>query len=262
MIRIDRMEEIKGRNMTNMSPQDGAQSEGSDDEDDNECELIAIRSCLTPTPGQATLRDLETHVKPDVAHVALGVACGLRALMRGYLDEGERPKVINERQFPLFGLNAPVASFNWTGLEPDLDIPSIHAVRELVLILTTHLGMTSKDLVVAFVCFEECLRRNSAVLRTYTCRPMFIACCVIALKVTNDHETTLKAIHKALKHVFTAMTLLQLKYLEMKVLETMGWHVPMRAVYQTYANALIGAANKTSGTSQTAPSMIDACDPA
>ena len=161
------MDEIKGRRtIPSMPPQDGAQSEGSDDEDDNECELSAIRSCLTPTPGQATLRDLETHVKPDVAHVALGVACGLRALMRGYLDEGERPKVINERQcaslrtpsftspaphahprlrppslrscptpggrarrFPLFGLNAPVASFNWTGLEPDLDIPSIHAVR-------------------------------------------------------------------------------------------------------------------------------------
>ena len=40
----------------------------------------------------------------------------------------------------------------------------------------------------------------------------------------------------------------------------MLWHVPACDIYQSYANALIDAANKASGTSQTAPSMIDACD--
>jgi len=200
-------------------------------------------------------------VTREVAHLAFGVACALRTLMWAYTDPGSRPKVINEHQFALCELDASTASFNWVDCtELKLGLPSIHAVRELVLILTTHLRMTSKDLVVAFVCFEECLRRNSAVLRTSTCRPMFIACCIIALKVTRDHVTTLASCYRTLKGIFTALTPVHLKYLEMKVLETMEWHVPMSDVYQVYADALVAEANKVSGASESSPRVVASDD--
>ena len=162
---------------------------------------------------------------------------------------------------------------------------------DLVLSLAAALDLRTEDLVTAFMLWEQAIRRNPAIVRTYTMRPVLLGCCTVALKVLNDKIVTLTMIRDAVEPLFPALTDPHLKWIEFKVrtpqhtrrghgtpyvpgcattslaaypppahapqlLETMNWTIPMGPICQTYADELFSLADLHTGTVVKAPAVL------
>ena len=112
---------------------------------------------------------------------------------------------------------------------------------------------------------------NPNLLRCYSVRPIFLGCCVLAVKVSREAEPQLSYLHSRVQDVFNLLDVTLLSRIEHQLLEVLSsqpaphsvdlaslcptacvrqcgvqvldWRMPMDAgQYQVYADALFGAA--------------------
>ena len=115
---------------------------------------------------------------------------------------------------------------------------------------------------------------NTSLLRCYSVRPIFLGCCVLAVKVSRDGAHSLRDLHSRVQDVFNLLEVALLSRIEHQLLEVLSsqpaptysptastshlfapqpvcqcgvqvldWRMPMDAgQYQVYADALFGAA--------------------
>ena len=115
---------------------------------------------------------------------------------------------------------------------------------------------------------------NPSLLRCYSVRPIFLGCCVLAVKVSREAEPRLSYLHSRVQDVFNLLDATLLSRIEHQLLEVLSsqpapiqphsvdlaslcptacvrqcvvqvldWRMPMDAgQYQVYADALFGAA--------------------
>ena len=98
-------------------------------------------------------------------------------------------------------------------------------------------------------------------LQSFALRPLLVATCVLAVKITNDEVTTNTERLSRLGLDFTALTPTHLLELERQVLVLLGHRMPSGQIYQRYADALFGAANMRTGKGLAAPDMLEALGP-
>ena len=121
---------------------------------------------------------------------------------------------------------------------------------------------------------EQILSRNASLLRCYSVRPIFLGCCVLAVKVSREGDTSLccqlsrvqdvfnlldatllsRIEHQLLKvlssqpapiqpHSVDLASLCPTAFVRQCVVQVLDWRMPMDAgQYQVYADALFGAA--------------------
>ena len=97
-------------------------------------------------------------VDQEVEHVALGIAFAVRILQTEYYAPGlPMPFQLNERARPLCDLGAPngLISFVWTLLDHHLDVPTLGAHYEFMILLARRLRMMVKELVLAYTLLEK-----------------------------------------------------------------------------------------------------------
>jgi len=215
-----------------------------------------LRRCLSFRPRHLEATKQPSDVDPTVRHAAVGIGLAMRALLNHYRELGTRPMVLNERTVPLHDASTAAASFVWTDEIDGLGVPHLHACVDLVLSLAAALELRTEDLVTAFMLWEQAIRRNPAIVRTYTMRPVLLGCCTVALKVLNDKIVTLTMIRDAVEPLFPALTDPHLKWIEFKLLETMNWTIPMGPICQTYADELFSLADLHTGTVVKAPAVL------
>ena len=115
---------------------------------------------------------------------------------------------------------------------------------------------------------------NPGLLRCYSVRPIFLGCCVLAVKVSREGDSSLSCLHCRVQDVFNLLDVTLLSRIEHQLLEVLssqpapiapqprarislfapqlcvrnavqvlGWRMPMDAgQHQVYADALFGAA--------------------
>ena len=89
-------------------------------------------------------------------------------------------------------------------------------------------------------------------------RPLLVSTCVLAMKIMRDEAVQTSQCARSLDSELTALDPWHLLELERLVLRILGYRIPAGAVYQTYANALFGAANDaTLGDGFAVPDMLE-----
>ena len=114
---------------------------------------------------------------------------------------------------------------------------------------------------------------NPGLLRCYSVRPIFLGCCVLAVKVSREGDSSLSCLHCRVQDVFNLLDVTLLSRIEHQLLEVLSsqpapiapqprprislphtqlyanavqvldWRMPMDAgQHQVYADALFGAA--------------------
>ena len=121
--------------------------------------------------------------------------------------------------------------------------------------ITHCLDLSSEVLVVAIVCIEEVLRKEPSYLRVYTLRPMLIVACLLAVKLTDDFESTRRC-WKKLREAFDDLDFEWLLVAEQRMALAIDHCFPIGAIYQRYADGLYQLANEWSGETRTAPQVL------
>ena len=172
-----------------------------------------------------------------------GASMVLFALVRvAHLEQAvvHVPLLWDERIVPLCKVNTPVASFLWNGSLPTNIAPRLADVSELVHTIVDRLRLGTRDLVIAMVLLETLLVRQGPMLQVYTARPLLVATCILARKLTNDREIATRVCVDAMNDYFTALEPLLGSRIELQLLEHMHWRIPNNpAVYERHALALL-----------------------
>ena len=206
---------------------------------------------------------------------------------------------------PLTGLGAPLVSFPFVDL--DHVLPSQGLMRQFVMVLAARFRMSVAEIVMAYTLVspqhdrttpdqsqptprsrcpspqhqplrnnqvEQILSRNASLLRCYSVRPIFLGCCVLAVKVSRDQgDLSLSYLLSRVQDVFNRLDVTRLSRIEHRLLKVLSsqpaliapqprprislphspacgnavqvldWRMPMDAgQHQVYADALFGAA--------------------
>ena len=200
---------------------------------------------------------------------------------------------------PLTGLGAPLVSFPFF-LDLDHVLPSRGLMRQFVMVPVARFHMSVAEIVMAYTLVsphtiephhhsqptrpspkhqpprndqvEQIMLRNASLLRCSSVRPIFLGCCVLAVKVSREGDLSLSYLLSRVRDVFTLLddTLLaRIEHQLLKVLssqpapiapeprprislphslcanavQVLSWRMPMDAgQYEVYADALFGAA--------------------
>lgn len=150
------------------------------------------------------------------------------------------PALWDERIVPLCDLDTPVASFLWDGSLPAGIVPRLADVSELVDTVVDRLRLGARELVVAMVLLEALLARQGPMLQVYSVRPLLVATCILARKLTHDREIATRVCVDAMSDYFTALEPLLGSRIELQLLEHLHWRIPNNpAVYERHALALL-----------------------
>jgi hypothetical protein len=183
---------------------------------------------------------------PALHHYACGVANAMRVDMISHFTPGWTPRCLDERRWPLCDVGASVTSFDWTSRR--VDVPPFAKVHELVWLLVVRLNMSVGDLVYALILFETCVRDHPGLLALHNVRRLYLTCCSLSVKITQDAEVQLSAIWNNVCDVFSALKMEELSALERQVLTILGYRLPQDVeIFSTYAHALNDAANEATG---------------
>ena len=179
----------------------------------------------------------------NLARACRGASLALFGLMRANHFAGavaQVPALWDERIVPLCAVDTPVASFLWDGSLPANVIPRLADVSELVDAIVGCLRLDTREIVVAMVLLEALLVRQGPMLQIYTTRPLLVAACILARKLTHDREIATRRCVDAMKDYFTAMEPLLGARIERQLLEHLYWHIPSDpAVYERHTLALM-----------------------
>jgi len=108
------------------------------------------------------------------------------------------------------------------------------------MVLVDRFRMSVAEIVMAYSLVEQALAFHPSLLRCYSVRPIFLGCCVLAFKMTREHETSLSYLHSLVSDVFNLLEVGLLIRIEHQLLEVLDWRMPMPVGtgYQEYADAV------------------------
>ena len=154
---------------------------------------------------------------------------------------------------PLTGLGAPLVSFPFVDL--DHVLPSQGLMRQFVMVLVARFRMSVAEIVMAYTLVspqhdrttpdqsqpapgsrcpspqhqpprnnqvEQILSRNASLLRCYSVRPIFLGCCVLAVKVSREGDTSLSCLLSRVQDVFNLLDVTLLSRIEQQLLEVLS----------------------------------------
>ena len=153
---------------------------------------------------------------------------------------------------PLTGLGAPLVSFPFVDL--DHVLPSQGLMRQFVMVLVDRFRMSVAEIVTAYTLVSPCtiephhhsqptprsrcpspkhpLPRNNQVermlllkpslLRCYSVRPIFLGCCVLAVKGSREGDTSLSCLLSRVQDVFNLLDVRLLSRIEHQLLEVLS----------------------------------------
>ncbi len=128
------------------------------------------------------------------------------------------PAIWDENYVPLCNADAPVTSFPWTLHR----IPLYSDAIELVCVMMERLDMEEPEVVTTVVILESFMNKHNGTLQPYSARPMLLACCILACKLTSDSVTTPEC-YEAVKDCFTGLTTLHVARIEEQMLVCLDW---------------------------------------
>lgn len=185
-----------------------------------------------------------------LSRVRYGASAALFTLLRdthlaglsGYI-----PALWDEQVVPLCAprcsrsAGTPVASFLWNGTMPGHLTPRFSDVYELVDKIVEQLCMNAHEIVIAMVLLETLLRRRGPVFQLHSARPLLLATCILASKLTRDVDMPTSACVRAMEEYFTALTPQLGARIERQLLEYLDWKIPYDpAEYERHTLALLG----------------------
>jgi len=129
-------------------------------------------------------------------------------------------------------------------------------MHQFVRFLVQRLCLNVGELVLAYACVERALVTHRTLMRTYSVRSMLLGACVIACKVSRDHEVKLHDCFGRVRDVLNRLQLKLLARIEHQMLECLHWRLPMGRIYQTYADALFAAASCALGLPLDVPHVL------
>ena len=150
------------------------------------------------------------------------------------------PALWDERVVPLCAVDTPTASFLWDGSMPAHMAPRLTDVFELVRTIVERLRMDAHEVVIAMVLLETLLVRHGFVLQLYSARPLLLATCILASKLTRDADMPTHSCVQAMESHFTALTPQLGARIELQLLEYLDWRIPNDpAEYRRHTLALL-----------------------
>jgi len=150
------------------------------------------------------------------------------------------PALWDERVVPLCAVDTPTASFLWDGSMPAHMAPRLTDVFELVRTIVERLRMDAHEVVIAMVLLETLLVRHGFVLQLYSARPLLLATCILASKMTRDADMPTHSCVQAMESHFTALTPQLGARIERQLLEYLDWRIPNDpAEYRRHTLALL-----------------------
>jgi len=153
---------------------------------------------------------------------------------------GYVPALWDERVVPLCDVDTPIASFLWDGSMPAYLSPRLTDVHDLVRTIVERLRMDAHEVVIAMVLLETLLVQRGFVLQLYSARPLLLATCILASKLTRDVDIPTLSCVRAMENHFTALTPQLGARIERQLLEYLEWHIPNDpAEYRRHTLALL-----------------------
>ena len=151
------------------------------------------------------------------------------------------PALFDEARCPLCDADSPLRSFLWDG-STLAQLPSPEDAAEVVLPVLTQLRMDAPEVVLAIAILQRLVEWHGAVLQARSARPIFLAACVLALKLTTDNNVSTRDCYDAVADCFTGLSPLLLARVEEQLLEMLDWRVPNDPqLFERYARALVRA---------------------
>jgi len=175
--------------------------------------------CTPPSPTEGN----------TLSHIRNGASAALFAHLQHAHLVGPAvhvPALWDERVVPLCAVDAPVASFLWDGSMPANVAPRLADVSELVRTLVERLRLDAHEVVIVMVLLDTVLVRHGPVLQLYSARPLLLAMCTLALKLTRDGDVPTIACVRAMADYFTALTPVLGARIELQLLEYLDWRIP------------------------------------
>ena len=153
---------------------------------------------------------------------------------------------------PLTGLGAPLVSFPFVDL--DHVLPSHGLMRQFVMVLVARFRMSVAEIVMAYTLVsphtiephhpsqptprsrcpspkhqpprnnqvERMFWLNPSLLRCYSVRPIFLGCCVLAVKVSREGDTSICCLLSRVQDVFNLLDVTLLSGIEHQLLEVLS----------------------------------------
>ena len=168
--------------------------------------------------------------------------------------QGWLPAIFDERVVPLTGLKAPLPSFPF--VDPDYALqPPPRVMRQFVMVLVARFRMSVAEIVTAYTLVsphviephhhsqpnprsrcpspqhqpprnnqvEQMLWLNPSLLRCYSVRPIFLGCCVLAVKVSRDQgDLSLSYLLSRVQDVFNRLDVTRLSRIEHQLLKVLS----------------------------------------
>jgi len=95
------------------------------------------------------------------------------------------------------------------------------------------------DVVIAMVLVEALVACQGMLVRSHSVRPIFVAACVLARKLSSDADVTTAECSAAMDDCFTNLSALLLARMEEQLLVLLDWRMPVDPrVYESCARAL------------------------
>ena len=153
---------------------------------------------------------------------------------------------------PLTGLGSPLVSFPFVDLNHVL--PSKTLMRQFVMVLVARFRMSVAEIVIAYTVVsphaiephhhsqptprsrcpspkhqpprnnqvERMLLLNPSLLRCYSVRPIFLGCCVLAVKVSREGAPSFSYLLSRVQDVFNLLDVARLSRIEHQLLEVLS----------------------------------------
>ena len=227
--------------------------------DTSDTSFRTVRTAAAPTPPPAPLHYTwpvprgAHHPKDDSAleqrksHILdsddptatlwRGVAEALWQLLETVSSKTPKPPpVLDEHRLPLCADDSPLVSVQWTAAEA----PRKSDSRRFVFAMLDGLQMSPRCAVTAIVLLEMLIRTRRDVFCPRSARPLVVACCVLALKLTWDAEVLTNAVFEPLEDLLTGIGPVECARMEKQVLNLLDWRVPNDPkLYELYARELV-----------------------
>ena len=118
--------------------------------------------------------------------------------------------------------------------------------------------MTPRCAVTAMVLLEALIRARPDAFCPRSARPLVVATCVLALKLTYDAEVLTNAVFEPLEGVLTGISPLECARMEEQVLHLLDWRLPNDPrVYELYARKLVRLGLRPGQPLGQVPAMFD-----
>lgn len=192
------------------------------------------------------LERIRDDTKEPLHDMYRGAGATLLSLLRKTADlpKAEHiPALLDESVCPLCGTDDAVNSFWWDGTaSKQRRLPRTTDATDLACLVMSCLSMGAHEVVTAMVVLESVVETNGAFLCARSARPTFLACCILACRLTTDADVKTTECFDAMSNCFTHLTPLFVARIEEQLLVLLDWRLPNDPkVYRKHAHALMEA---------------------